>query len=117
MHFSMSFLTPQRAAALRRERERLVAQLSGFSRVLHGSSWSGSRRALRVVVTGPAARPWPTWWCAGKPNASITPQRQIVGTAAIARYRLMALVDRLSTINLQLMRGGRFDDAHSRRPP
>jgi len=120
----MSSLTPTRAAALRRERERLAAQLSGFSRVLHGSylerfstcsrpscvCHAGRRHGPRAYVVVRAGKTQRQHYIA---------QGQIEAVRkAIARYhRLMALVDRISTINLQLMRGGRLDEANARKPP
>jgi hypothetical protein len=114
----MSSLTPARAAALRRERERLAAQVSAFSRILHGSFLErfstcsrpgcachrGRRhgpRAYVVVRTGKIQR---QHYIA---HGQIEAVRK-----AIARYhRLMALVERISAINLQLMRGGCLDEA------
>jgi len=122
--FPMSPVAPTRAAALRRERERLAAQLSRFSQVLHGSflerfstcsrpdcvCHGGQRHGPRAYVVVRAG---------GRQRQHYIPQRQIEAVRrAIARYhRLMALVDRLSTINLQLMQGGCLDEAHRRKPP
>ena len=120
----MSSLTPRRAATLRRERERLVAQLSEFSQVLHGSyleRFSTCSRAGCICHGG--RRHGPRAYVvvrAGKTQRQhYIPQRQIEAVRkAIARYhRLMALVDRISTINLQLMRGGLLHEAHRRKPP
>lgn len=117
-------MTPAQVAALRRERERLVAQLSGFSQVLHGSylaRFSTCSRAGCVCHSG--RRHGPRAYVvvrAGKTQRQhYMAQGQIVAVRkAIAQYhRLMALVDRISTINLQLMRGGQIHDAQPRRPP
>jgi hypothetical protein len=117
-------MTPAQAAALRRERERLVAQLSGFSRILHGTYLErfstcsrpdcdchhGRRHGPRAYVVMRVGR---------TQRQRYIPQRQIEAVRkAIARYhRLMGLVERISTINLQLMRGGLLHDAHARKPP
>jgi len=120
----MSSVTPTQAAALRRERERLVVRLSGFSQILHGTylerfstcsragclCHEGRQHGPRAYVVVRAGR---------TQRQHYIPQRQIEAVRkAIAQYhRLMALVDRISTINLQLMRGGLLHEAHRRKPP
>jgi hypothetical protein len=124
MHSFMSCLTPARAAALRRERERLAAQLSGFSSIVHGSFLERfSTCSRRGCVCHRGRRHGPRAYVvvrAGKTQRQhYIPQGQIEAVRkAIAQYhRLMALADRISAITLQWLRGGQFDDADRRGPP
>ena len=112
-------MKPTRAklAALRRERRRLQGELATFSRVLRGSFVERFSTCSRPGCSCHAGRRHgPRFYVAVTQQRSqrqhYVPQRQVDAVReGIAQYhRILDILDRLTAINLQLMRGGVLDE-------
>lgn len=114
---AMSNLSSRKIAALRRERQRLLEELSTLPYLLKGSylerfstcsrphcsCHQGERHGPRayVVINHDKAQ-----------RQVYVPQSQVdtVRTGIQQYHRLLAIVERITSINLELMQGGVFDE-------
>jgi hypothetical protein len=110
-------LSKAQIAALRRERRRLLGELGSLWRVMRGTfveRFSTCSRPGCACHTG--RRHGPRFYVAVTQERSqrqhYVPQRQVEAVReGIAQYhRLLEILDRLTAINLQLMRGGMLDE-------
>jgi uncharacterized protein DUF6788 len=107
----------QNAAAVRRERARLVAELSELTDLIRGSFFERYSTCMRPTCAchegqrhGP--RGYVTVTAGGRKRQYYVPQNQTEAVRhGIQQYqRLMGIVDRISSINLQLMQGGTLNE-------
>jgi len=120
----MSTLSDKQAASLRAERGQLLAELSRLSLLIHGSYFERystcSRRGCACHEGrrhGPRA--YVSLRSAGRPAQHYVPQGQVsVVQKGVAQYqRLLQVADRITQVNLALMRGGRLDEQGDRQDP
>jgi hypothetical protein len=110
-------LTRANIRALRRERRRLQAELGSLSRVIRGSFVERFSTCSRPRCSCHAGqRHGPRFYVAVTQRRSqrqhYVPQRQVDAVReGIAQYHcILEILDRLTAINLQLMRGGVLDE-------
>ena len=120
----MSTLSDQQAASLRAKRGELLEELSRLSLLIHGcyferystcsrKGWAcheGKRHGPRDYV---ALR------SAGRPGRHYVRRSQVSAVQkGVAQYqRLLQVADRITAVNLALMRGGRLDEQRDRQDP
>ena len=111
---------PAKVSARKRERQRLLRELSGLTRLIHGSFFErfstcgrptcachqGQRHGPRGYLTIKEGR---------RQRQFYVPQSQTDAVRdGIQQYhRLRELVERISSINLELMQGGTLDEPDS----
>ena len=114
----MSKLRRRKIATLKRERQRLVDELPKLVRMLRGSFFErfstcsrpgcvchrGQRHGPRAYVAVTAGKTQRQHYV---PKSQVRAVRDGVGQY----HRLLAIVDRVTAINLELMRGGALDDS------
>ena len=113
----MSTLSDEQAASLRAERGELLEELSRLSLLIHGSYFERYSTCSRSgCACHEGRRHGPRGYVAlrssGRPAQHYVPQSQ-VGAAqkGVAQYqRLLQVADRITAVNLALMRGGRLDE-------
>lgn len=113
----MATLTSSQIRALLRRRSRLLQELSARSCLIHGSYLERYSTCTRAECTchqgerhGPRAYVVVTQ--GQKQRQVYVPQAQIEAVRAGVRqyHRILELADRISEINLELMRGGALDE-------
>ena len=114
----MKKLSGAKIAALRRERKGLLRELAQLSLVIRGSyveRFSTCSRPKCACHRG--KRHGPRAYVAVTRNKAqrqcYVPKSQVEAVrAGVAQYhRLLAILERISSINLQLMRGGKLDES------
>jgi hypothetical protein len=114
----MNELGRRKITALKRERRRLLDELPKLDRLLRGSFFErlstcsrpscpchqGQRHGPRAYVAVTAERGQRQYYV---PKSQLQAVRDGVGQY----HRLLAIVDRVTAINLELMRGGALDDS------
>ena len=110
-------LTPNKIGALRRERRRLLAELASLSQVIRGSFVERFSTCSRPTCACHAGRRHgPRFYVAVTQRRAqrqhYVAKRQVEAVRrGIAQYhRLLDILDRLTAINLQFMRGGMLDE-------
>ena len=116
----MSKTRPATAAGLRRERRKLLKELSGLSLLIRGSFFERFSTCARPNCAchkgkrhGPRAYLSVTRDQAQRQH--YVPQRQIdaVRRGVRQHQRLLQIVERITAINLQLMREGALHERHT----
>ena len=112
----MSTLSGSRARSLRRERQKLLGELSELSLVIHGSYFERYSTCSRTNCAchqgkkhGP--RSYVSLRREGKPRQHYVPKSQVAAVRdGIGQYhRMLQIADRITEINLELMREGKLD--------
>ena len=113
----MSTLSDQEAASLRAERGQLLEELSWLCLLIHGSYFERySTCSRRGCACHEGERHGPRAYVAlrsaGRPAQHYVPRSQVaVVQQGVAQYqRLLQVADRITQVNLELMRGGRLDE-------
>ena len=113
----MSTLSDKQAASLRAERGQLLEELSRLSLLIHGSYFERYSTCSRTGCAchegkrhGPRA--YVALRSAGRPAQHYVRRSQVSAVQrGVEQYqRLLQVVDRITGINLELMRGGRLDE-------
>ena len=113
----MSTLSDEQAASLRAERRKLLEELSRLSLLIHGSYFERYSTCSRKACAchegrrhGPRA--YVALRSAGRPAQHYVRRSQVSAVQrGVEQYqRLLQVVDRITGINLELMRGGRLDE-------
>jgi len=120
----MSTLSDEQAASLRAERGKLLEELSRLSLLIHGSYFERYSTCSRKGCAchegrrhGP--RSYVALRSAGRPAQHYVPRSQVSAVQrGVAQYqRLLQVADRITQVNLALMRGGRLDEQGDRQDP
>jgi len=110
-------MSDSRAKSLRSERGRLLVELSYLSGLIHGSYFERYSTCSRPGCAchegkkhGPRA--YVSRTLEGKPGQHYVPkgQAQAVREGIEQYHRMLQIADRITEINLELMRGGRLDE-------
>jgi len=120
----MSTLSDEQAASLRSERDQLLAELSRLSLLIHGSYFERySTCSRRGCACHEGRRHGPRGYVAlrsaGRPAQHYVPRSQVhaVQKGVAQHRRLLQVADRITQVNLALMRGGRLDEQGDRQDP
>jgi len=120
----MSTLSDEQAASLRAERGQLLEELSRLCLLIHGSYFERySTCSRRGCACHEGRRHGPRAYVAlrsaGRPAQRYVPRSQVSAVQkGVAQYqRLLQVADRITGINLELMRGGRLDEPGDRQDP
>ena len=120
----MSTLSDAKAASLRSERDQLLEELSRLSLLIHGSYFERYSTCSRKGCAchegrrhGPRA--YVALRSAGRPAQHYVPRSQVsaVQKGVEQYHRLLQVADRITQVNLALMRGGRLDEQGDRQDP
>jgi len=120
----MSTLSDAKAASLRSERDQLLEELSRLSLLIHGSYFERYSTCSRKGCAchegrrhGPRA--YVALRSAGRPAQHYVPRSQVsaVQKGVEQYHRLLQVADRITAVNLALMRGGRLDEQGDRQDP
>ena len=113
----MSNLSDSEAASLRSRRTELLEELSRLSLLIHGSyfeRYSTCSRSGCACHEGKRHGPrgYVALRSAGRPAQHYVRRSQVsaVQSGVEQYHRLLQVADRITGINLQLMRGGRLDE-------
>ena len=113
----MSTLSDEQAASLRAERNQLLEELSRLSLLIHGSYFERySTCSRRGCACHQGKRHGPRGYVAlrsaGRPAQHYVRRSQVSAVQkGVAQYqRLLQVADRMTEVNLELMRGGRLDE-------
>ena len=113
----MSTLSDQQVASLRSQRAKLLEELSRLSLLIHGSCFERySTCSRRGCACHEGRRHGPRAYVAlrsaGRPAQHYVPRSQVHAVQnGVAQYqRLLQVADRITQVNLALMRGGRLDE-------
>jgi hypothetical protein len=118
----MSTLSDEQAASLRSERDQLLEELSRLCLLIHGSYFERYSTCSRSGCAchegrrhGP--RGYVALRSAGRPGQHYVPRSQVsaVQKGVEQYHRLLQVADRITEVNLQLMRGGRLDEQGDRQ--
>ena len=110
-------MSDSKAKSLQSERGKLLGELSGLSGLIHGSYFERYSTCSRPGCAchqgkrhGPRA--YVSRTLEGKPRQHYVPKGQVAAVRnGIGQYhRMLQIVDRITEINLELMRGGRLDE-------
>lgn len=113
----MSTLSDEQAASLRAERGKLLEELSQLCLLIHGSYFERYSTCSRKGCAchggrrhGPRA--YVALRSAGRPAQHYVPRSQVRAVqSGVEQYqRLLQVADRITAVNLALMRGGRLDE-------
>ena len=120
----MSTLSDEQAASLRSQRAKLLEELSRLSLLIHGSYFERYSTCSRTGCAchqgkrhGP--RGYVALRSAGRPAQHYVRRSQVSAVqSGVEQYqRLLQVADRITGINLELMRGGRLDEQEDRQDP
>ncbi len=113
----MSTLSGTRARSPRSERRKLLGELSGLSLLIHGSYFERYSTCSRSgCVCHQGKRHGPRAYVAersdGKPKQHYVQKSQVnaVQNGIEQYHRMLQIADRVTEINLELMRGGKLDE-------
>ena len=113
----MSTLSDEQAVSLRAERGKLLEELSRLCLLIHGSYFERYSTCSRKACAchegrrhGPRA--YVALRSAGRPGQRYVPRSQVSAVQkGVEQYqRLLQVADRITQVNLTLMRGGRLDE-------
>lgn len=113
----MSTLSDEQAASLRSERGQLLEELPRLSLLIHGSYFERYSTCSRKGCAchegrrhGP--RSYVALRSAGRPAQHYVRRSQVsaVQSGVEQYHRLLQVADRITAVNLALMRGGRLDE-------
>ena len=113
----MSTLSDDQAASLSAERGQLLEELSRLCLLIHGSYFERYSTCSRTGCAchegrrhGP--RGYVALRSAGRPAQHYVPRSQVSAVqSGVEQYqRLLQVADRITEVNLALMRGGRLDE-------
>jgi hypothetical protein len=120
----MSTLSDEQAVSLRAERGKLLEELSRLSLLIHGSYFERySTCSRRGCACHEGRRHGPRAYVAlrsdGRPAQRYVPRSQVSAVQkGVAQYqRLLQVADRITAVNLALMRGDRLDEQGDRQDP
>ena len=112
----MSSLSGSKARSLRRERHKLLGKLSELSHVIHGSYFERYSTCSRTnCACHEGKKHGPRAYVAlrrqGKPKQHYVQKTQVTAVRdGIGQYhRMLQIADRITEINLELMRAGKLD--------
>jgi hypothetical protein len=120
----MSTLSDEQAVSLRAERGKLLEELSRLSLLIHGSYFERySTCSRRGCACHEGRRHGPRAYVAlrsaGRPAQHYVRRSQVSAVqSGVEQYqRLLQVADRITQVNLALMRGGRLDEQGDRQDP
>lgn len=114
----MSKTTPDKSATLRRERQRLLRELASLSLMIRGSLFERFSTCTRPScpchkgkLHGPRCYVAVTAQKRQKQHYVPQSQGDAVRCGVEQYHRLVQILDRITTINLRLMRGGHLHES------
>ncbi|MBU4359380.1 MAG: hypothetical protein KKE90_09035 [Actinobacteria bacterium] len=110
-------MSDSRAKSLRAERGKLLGELPELSGLIHGSYFERYSTCSRPGCAchegeGHGPRAYVSRTLEGKPRQHYVPrgQARAVREGIKQYHRMLQVADRITEINLELMRGGRLDE-------